>query len=566
MEQLKGLINVALGRARPTVLIKNAKIVNTYTLEIEKDNIAIWQNLVAGIGDYEEGEETIDAQGLYAAPSFIDSHIHLESTHLMPGEFACATVPRGTGAVIADPHEIANVLGLGGIKYMIDHSRGLPLDTLYMVPSCVPASSFESSGAELGPEEVQEALEWEGVLGLGELMNYPGLLAKDKAVLQKLAAADDRPIDGHAPFLTGKELNAYLAAGPSTDHETTTPKVALGKLRRGMMIQIREGSSEHNLKDLVPLVNERNLSRFMFASDDRSPRDLLREGHMDHILQEAVAAGLAPLMAIRLATLNPAEHYGLRRLGAIAPGKWANLVLLSDLKNFEAQMVLYRGEVVAEEGRPLFTTSPVGDEKIRNTVRIKLRTEDLIIPAAEADRPVIALVPGQIVTEKAAARPKVINDRAIPNLEQDVLKLVLVERHRGSGRVGRAFVRGFGLKQGALASSIAHDAHNIIAVGVTDQDIYRAIERIAALGGGLVAVLNERVLAELSLPIAGLLTGRPAAEVVAALERLQRTAKELGSIIEDPFAPLSFLALSVIPKLRLTDRGLLDVERFELIG
>ncbi|MFQ6033500.1 MAG: adenine deaminase [Candidatus Bipolaricaulia bacterium] len=574
MERLKGLIDVALGRRPPELLIRDAKIINTYTLEVEEGNIAIWQGLIVGIGDYEEGEKIIDAKGLFVAPSFIDSHIHLESTHLTPGEFARGSVPRGTGAVIADPHEIANVLGLEGIRFMIESSRGLPLDIFYMIPSCVPASPFESSGAELGPEEVQKILGWEGVLGLGELMNYPGLLAKDELVLRKLLVADDRPIDGHAPRLTGghapglggDDLNAYIAAGPSTDHETTAPKVALGKIRRGIVVQIREGSSEHNLKDLVPLVNGRNLSRFMFASDDRSPLDLLREGHLDHILREAVAAGLEPLMAIRLATLNPAEHYHLERLGAIAPGRWANLVLLSDLKNFEAQMVLYRGKVVAEEGRPLFATSLVEDEMVRGTVRIRLRPEDLIIPAEEAERPVIELVPGQVVTERSAARPRVEGDEAVPDLEGDVLKLVLVERHRGSGRVGRAFVRGFGIERGALASSIAHDAHNIIAVGVTDQDIYRAIERIAELGGGLVATLDERILAELPLPLAGLLSDRSATEVAAALLRLHQAARELGSIMEDPYAPLSFLALSVIPRLRLSDRGLLNVERFELIG
>jgi adenine deaminase len=565
MERLKGLIDVALGRRQPTVLIKNAKIVNTYTLEVEKGNVAIWQGLIAGVGDYKEGEKVIDAEGLYLAPSFIDSHIHLESTHLLPGEFARAAIPRGTGAVIADPHEIANVLGNAGIEFMIRNSHDLPLDIFYMVPSCVPASPFESPGAELGPQEVKEALSWEGTLGLGEMMNYPGLLAKDDVVLQKLKAAGDHPIDGHAPFLIGKELNAYIAAGPSTDHETTAPEVALEKIRRGMVIQIREGSSEHNLKDLVPLVDERNLSRFMFASDDRGPRDLLREGHMDHILREAVTAGLDPLMAIRLTTLNPAEHYRLERLGAIAPGKWANLVLLEDLKGFEARLVLYRGEAVAEEGRPLFTPGPVEGGRVRGTVRIRLRLEDLVIPAEEAEKPVIELVPGQIVTEKAEAWPKVIDGQAVPDPEEDVLKLVVVERHRGSGRLGKGFVRGFGLKRGALASSIAHDAHNIVAVGVADRDIFRAIERIAALGGGLVAVLDEGILAELPLPIAGLLSDRPAVEVAAALEGLHQAAKELGSIVEDPFAPLSFLALSVVPKLRLTDRGLLDVERFELI-
>ncbi|MFQ6117076.1 MAG: adenine deaminase [Candidatus Bipolaricaulia bacterium] len=566
MERLKGLIDVALGRRPPELLIRDAKIINTYTLEVEEGNIAIWQGLIVGIGDYEEGEKIIDAKGLFVAPSFIDSHIHLESTHLTPGEFARVIVPRGTGAVIADPHEIANVLGLEGIRFMIESSRGLPLDIFYMIPSCVPASPFESSGAELGPEEVQKILGWEGVLGLGELMNYPGLLAKDELVLRKLLVADDRPIDGHAPRLTGRELNAYIAAGPSTDHETTAPKVALGKIRRGIVVQIREGSSEHNLKDLVPLVNGRNLSRFMFASDDRSPLDLLRQGHLDHILREAVAAGRAPQKALRLATRHPPEHYHLERLGAIAPGRWANLVLLSDLKNFEAQMVLYRGKVVAEEGRPLFATSLVEDEMVRGTVRIRLRPEDLIIPAEEAERPVIELVPGQVVTERSAARPRVEGDEAVPDLEGDVLKLVLVERHRGSGRVGRAFVRGFGIERGALASSIAHDAHNIIAVGVTDQDIYRAIERVAELGGGLVATLDERILAELPLPLAGLLSDRSATEVAAALLRLHQAARELGSIMEDPYAPLSFLALSVIPRLRLSDRGLLNVERFELIG
>jgi len=565
MERLAGLIDVALGRRPSELLIKGARVVNTYTLEIEEGDIAIWRGLIAGVGGYEEGEKIIDARGLFVAPSFIDAHMHLESTYLLPGEFACAVVPRGTGAVIADPHEIANVLGLVGIEFMLKNSRGLPLDIFYMVPSCVPASGVESSGAELGPREVEEALGWEGILGLGEMMNYPGLLAKDEAVLRKLAAAEGWPIDGHAPFLMGRELNAYLAAGPSTDHETVAPEVALEKLRRGMAIQIREGSSEHNLKDLIPLVNERNAGRFMFASDDRSPRELRQKGHLDHILREAVAAGLDPLLAIRLATLNPAAHYSLGRLGAVAPGMWANLVLLEDLEEFKARLVLHRGQIVAQGGRPLFSPTPVVDERVKDTVHIRLRLEDLTVPAAEAAKPVIALVPGQIVTERAAARPKIIDGQAVPNLEEDVLKLVVVERHRGSGRVGKGFVQGFGLKQGALASSIAHDAHNIVGVGVTDRDIYRAISQVAQLGGGLVAALDGRILAELPLPLAGLLSDRPVAEVTAALEGLHRAARELGSALEDPFASLSFLALSVIPRLRLTDRGLLDVERFKLI-
>jgi adenine deaminase len=564
-EKLGALIDVALGRERPAVLIKNARIVNTYTLEIEEGDIAIWQGLIAAIGNYKDGEQIIDAAGLYAAPSFIDSHIHIESTYLTPGEFAEVVVPRGTGAVIADPHEIANVLGLEGIRYMIESSRDLPLDILYMVPSCVPASAFESSGAELGPEEIREALSWERCLGLGEMMNYPGLLAKDETVLQKLAAVAGSPIDGHAPLLVGKELHAYLAAGPTTDHETTEPKVALEKVRRGMIVQIREGSSEHNLKDLLPLVNEKNSSRFMFASDDRSPLDLVQEGHMDHILREAVRAGLDPLLAIRLATLNVAEHYHLEQRGAIAPGKRANLVLLKDLRKFEAQLVLYGGGVVAAEGRPRFTSGLSETERVRDTVRIKLRIEDLRIPAGQAGRPTIKLVPGQVLTERSPAQPKVIENQAVPNLEQDVLKLVVVERYRASGRLGRGFVQDFGLKRGALASSVAHDAHNIVTVGVTDGDIFSAIKRIAELGGGLVAVADGQALAELPLPIAGLLSDRPAEEVAEALEELQRAAKDLGSALRNPFAPLSFLALSVIPRLRLTDRGLLDVEQFQLI-
>lgn len=566
LDELRGLVDVALGRERPTLLIKNAGVINTYTLEVEEGSIAIWRQLIAGIGDYEEGEEAIDAKGLYAAPSFIDSHIHIESTHLLPGEFARAVVPRGTGAVIADPHELANVLGLEGIRYMIDHSRNLPLDILYMVPSCVPASPFESAGAQLGPGEIEEALKWEGVLGLGELMNYPGLLAKDDVVLQKLAAAQGRPIDGHAPNLGGRELNAYLAAGPSTDHETTEATIALEKVRRGMVVQIREGSSEHNLKELIPAVNDRNFRRFMIASDDRSPLDLAREGHMDHILREAVAAGLDPLLAIRLATLNPAEHYGLRHLGAIAPGKRANLVLLKDLQGFQPWLVLYRGRVVAEDGRPRFTPSPLEHGRARDTIRVKLRLEDLSVPAEGADRPVIKVVPGQVVTERGAARPKVIDNRAVPDLKRDVLKLVVVERYRASGRAGKGFVQGFGIKEGALASSIAHDAHNLIAVGTNDRDIFKGFKRIVELGGGLVVVSETRVLAELPLPLGGLLSDRPAADVAARLEELHRAAMKLGCRLEDPFAPLSFLALSVIPTIRLTDRGLLDVERFELIG
>ena len=566
---MAGLIEVALGRRPAEVLIKNARVINVYTLELERADIAIWHGWIAGIGRYNqaEAERVIDARGLYAAPRFIDAHIHIESTFLTPGEFARAVVPRGTGAVIADPHEIANVCGLEGLKFMLENSQDLPLDVFYMVPSCVPASAYEASGAQLGLEEVREALGWEGILGLGEMMNYPGVLGQDPEVLAKLRAASDqgKPIDGHAPSLAGKELNAYLAAGPASDHETVAREEAWEKLRRGMVIQIREGSSEHNLRELVPLVNERNAHRFTFASDDRSPRDLLRQGHLDHTLRLAVAAGLDPLLAVQLATLNPAQFYGLNDRGALAPGKRADIVLLRDLEGFEAELVLHRGQVVAERGRPLFTPRLRAADTVRRTVNLKLNPEDLRTGAEYAAKLVIKLIPGQILTERGTESPRIVNGEALADPERDVLKLVLVERHRASGRVGKGFVQGFGLKRGALASSVAHDAHNLIAVGVSDADIFRAIRRVAELDGGLVVVADEEVLAELPLPLAGLHSDRPAAEVAGALERVLEATHELGSLLEDPFAALSFLALSVIPQLRLTVDGLLDVHRWELI-
>lgn len=570
IKDLEDTIDAALGNKKPDLLIENAKIINTYSAEIEEGSIAVFKGRIAEVGDYTEAKEVFDAQGLYASPSFIDAHTHIESTHLTSGEYAKAVVPKGTGAVIADPHELANVCGLAGLKYLIESSKNLPLDIYFMAPSCVPASPFETSGATLGLREIKQALKYERVLGLAEMMNYPGLLSKDKEVLEKIAIASDYLIDGHVPSLSGKELNAYIAAGISTDHESTELEIAREKLRRGLKIMIREGTSEKNLKELLPLVNERNSRRFFFATDDRSPYDLIELGHINYILKQAVAQGLDPITAIQIATINPAEHYGLVYLGAIAPGKFCNLVLLENLKDFEPKFVFYQGQIVAKDGKPRFaakkTEGKKVSKKVRNTVHLgKISLQDLIIPESFKDGPLIEVIPGQVITKKSKLKPKSVGGELVSDTKRDILKLFVFERHRATGRIGKGFVQGFGLKKGALASSIAHDAHNIIAVGVNDEEIYLAVKEIERSQGGLVAISKGMILAKLPLPMGGLLSDESVFKVKEKMAELMAAAKELGSKLADPFAVLSFLALSVIPEIRLTDRGLVDVEKFRLI-
>jgi len=565
---------VARGEAPADLVLKNARIINTFVGEIEQGNVAIYGDRIAGIGDYDEAKEIIDLQGNYLAPGLIDGHTHIESSMLHPARYAQAVVPRGTLTVVTDLHEIANVCGLKGIKFVIDWAQKLPLDMLFMAPSCVPATTLETSGAQIGTEEVKGLLTSPNVIGLGEVMNFPGVLSGDEKVLNKIIASQGSVIDGHAPGLRGKELNAYIAAGIFSDHECTTLKEGKEKLERGMYLMIREGSSEKNLDALLPLVTDNTYKRCFFVVDDRSCSDLLHEGDIDWVLREAISKGLEPIRALQMATINTAEYFRLYDRGAIAPGYLANLVTITDLSKLEIDMVFYKGKLVARQGRLLFSLPQLKTNSYQltaNTVRIKPLTIELLSLRAKRSNlteetfPIIEIVPGQIATKKRVEKVKVVDGMIVPDLEKDILKLVVVERHKASGNIGLGLVKGFGLKQGALASSVAHDSHNIIAVGANDFDILKAIEEIERSQGGLVACANHKVLASLPLPIAGLLSPEPLVVVVAQFEKLEKAAASLGNLPPAPFSILSFLALPVIPELRLTDLGLVDVVAFKLI-
>jgi len=481
------------------------------------------------------------------------------------GQYARAVVPRGTLAVVTDLHEIANVGGLDGIRYVLGCARRLPLDLFLMAPSCVPATSLETPGASLEPEAIRRLLRWKGCIGLGEVMNFPGVLSGDEDVLSKINLARGKVIDGHAPGVSRKDLNAYIAAGILSDHESTSLEEAREKLRRGMYVMIREGSSEKNLDALLPLVTDNTYKRCMFVVDDRSCLDLLRDGDIDAVVRKAIKRGLEPVRAIQLATINPAEYFRLNRLGAIAPGYQANLIVIDDLSNLSLDMVFYRGRLVARQGKPLFPLYQAAKAPV-NTVNIKpFSIEALKLLASGETEPVIEIVPDQIITRKRMERVKVVDGVIVPDTSRDILKLVVVERHRATGNIGLGLVKGFGLKKGALASSIAHDCHNIIAVGTNDNDIFIAVKEIERLHGGLVVAAEGRVSASLALPIAGLLSDQPLEVVADKLEKLEQLARDLGTTLKSPFSTLSFLALPVIPELRLTDLGLVDVNEFRLI-
>jgi len=562
---LKELIFAARGEIPADLLLKNARIVNTFIGEIEQADVAVYGDRIAGVGDYVEAKEIIDLQGKFLAPGLINGHTHIESSMLHPARYAQAVVPRGTLTVVTDLHEIANVCGSEGIKFVTDLARKLPLDMLFMAPSCVPATHLETSGAQISSKEVKKILAHPRIIGLGEIMNFPGVISGNEEVLKKISASKGRVIDGHAPGLTGKELNAYLSAGILSDHESTTLEEGREKLRRGMYLMIREGSSEKNLNALLPLVTDNTYKRCFFVVDDRNCSDLLWEGDIDAVVRKAIDRGLDPIRAIQLATINAAEYFRLYDKGGIGPGYIANLITITDLAKLEIDMVFYQGKLVAREGKPLFPLPPVTLE-LRDTVRIKpTMGKSLRIAAADETYPVIEIIPGQIVTKKVVEKIEVVNGAVMPDVERDILKLVVVERHRASGNIGVGLVKGFGLKKGALASSVAHDSHNIIAVGTNDFDILKAIEEINRLQGGLVVCANLEILASLPLPIAGLLSPEPLDVVVSQHEIVERTAAGLGNLPPAPFAILSFLALPVIPELRLTDLGLVDVNEFKLI-
>ena len=551
---------MARGDEPADLVIRGARVFSVFTREWLDGDLAIADGFVAGLGDY-DGREELDAGGRYLAPGFIDAHMHLESSKLLVDEFARLVLPLGTTAVVADPHEIANVLGTDGVHWLADLCADLPLDVFFMASSCVPASSFESPRRPLLPGDLEGLLRRRRVLGLAEMMNFPGVVSGSEAELEKLALPGATHVDGHAPAVSGKDLNAYAAAGIRSDHEVSTIEEGRERLRAGMWVLIREASGARNLHALLPLVHEFGPHRLAFCTDDREPEHISEEGHINSMVREAVAAGVAPEDALVMASLNPALWHGLRDFGALAPGYQADVLVLPDLERFQPDVVLKAGRPVAE-----IPKVPV-PEWVRHTVRIRpLSTNDFVVPwEQDGAARVIGIVPDQIVTEALEDEPKIEGDKAVSDPDRDLLKIAVVERHLGTGRVGLGFVRGLGLRSGALASTVAHDAHNVVVVGVRDDDMLRAVRRLTDTGGGVVVVDRGIVKAELKLPIAGLLSDASLDDVITASRGCVEAAQELGCKLPSPFQTLAFLALSVIPSLKITDRGLVDVDRFQLV-
>ncbi len=564
-------IEMAQLRREADTLLAGVKILNLFTGEVTTTNVALGGGRIVGIGSqYRRAQEVFDLSGRYLLPGLIEGHIHIESSLLTPEGFAEAVVPRGTTAVVADPHEIANVLGLEGVRYMLRASRDLPLDCYFMASSCVPATGLETAGASLGRAAIAALLEDERVLGLAEVMDYPGVIQGKREILEKiiLARSQGKLVNGHAPGLTGEGLMAYLDAGIGSDHESITLEEAQEKLRLGMRLMIREGSQARNLAALLPLVTPVTGRRCLLVSDDKEPHELVADGHLDSLLRRAVSLGLSPHLAVQMVTLNVAEAFGLRERGAVAPGYLADLVVVDSLQEFTPLLVFKGGRLVAEEGKLIREIPRMREPGVLDTVRIpRLSTENLRIPAGRARLVrVIGLVQGQIVTRRLVLEATIGNGEVYADPARDILKLVVVERHGRNGNIGLGLVQGFGLRKGALASSVSHDSHNLIAVGVEDQDLLTALEHVAAIGGGLTVVSGGAVRASLSLPVAGLMTEEKPGQVAAAMEHLLLNARDIGCTAPNPFAALSFLALPVIPEIRLTDRGLVDVGRGEFVS
>ena len=558
------LLAVARGDRAADLLLRGGALVNVLSAEVHRADVAIAGGRIAGVGEGWESDSVVDLDGAFVAPAFIDGHIHVESTFLAPFEFARVVSARGTGAVVSDPHEIANVFGVAGVRWMLEAARGAPAEILAMASSCVPASPLETSGARLGLREIEELLALEGVIGLAEVMDFPAAIAGEAELAAKIEAAGDRPVDGHAPGVSGRELAAYVAAGPGSEHEATTLADAREKLRAGMRVMLREGTPARDLEALLPLVTPQNSRRCMLVNDDVSVTDLLERGHLDHHLRLAVSAGLDPVTAIQMVTVNVAEWFGLGDRGAIAPGRRADLVVLADLERFEALRTYHKGELVARDGESL--VAPSRPDVPEPSVRVDWGRVELRVPATPGARArVIELVPGAIVTGAGEADAPIADGALAADPARDLAKLCVIERHTGEGGCAVALVRGFGLGEGALGSSVAHDHHNLIVAGTSDSEVELAARTLAELGGGLVAVRGGEVLASVPLPIAGLMSALEAPAVSEQHRAALAAARELGCRLDDPFMSLSFLGLEVIGELKLTDRGLVDVGRFEIV-
>src|SRR5438270_1138418 len=567
MRDIQHKLSVARGEEPAELLFKNARLVNVLSGEIHEANVAVDDGRVIGFGDY-EAKQIIDIAGAYLAPSLIDGHFHVESTMVTIPEFARAVVPHGTGAMVIDPHEYANVLGMDGIRYVLESSKNLPIDFFIMLPSCVPATHLETAGARFTADDLAFMMSDDRIAGVAEVMNYPGVFLGHESELAKIDAGRGKVIDGHAPGLRGKNLNAYALAGVRSDHESTELEEAREKLRLGLHLLVREGSTERNLEHIIALVTPQNSANCSFATDDKLPGDLVNEGHIDHSIRKAIKHGVAPVTAIQMGTINTARYYRLKNQGAIAPRYWADFIVFDDFAEFKIKRVYKKGTLVAENGKYLGGNSPI-TEQPRSTMNLSYRAPadfEVVIPAGESAKKirVIEIVPHQIVTKEILETPQVLDGKIVSDPEHDILKLVVVERHRATGNVGVGFVRGFGLKRGALGSTVAHDAHNVVVVGVTDSDIVAAIQALEAMRGGQVAVADGKIEASLPLPIAGLVSDQPLEFVIQKIAELSAAAARLGCALDAAFMSLSFLSLSPIPALKLTDQGLVDAVNLKL--
>ena len=567
---MENIINVARGLEKADLVIKNANVVNVLSEEIYKGDIAIVDGIIAGIGENYSGKKEIDVNGAYVSPSFIDGHVHLESAMLLPKEFASVVLPAGTTTVIIDPHEISNVLGLHGISFMHEAVKNLPMDVYTMLPSCVPATPFETSGFDLNSYDLSLLIDKPWVLGLAEMMNFPGVLNLDNNVMAKLelAKSKEKRIDGHAPYLSGKDLCAYVASGVKSDHECTTPEEAIERIRLGMYVMIREGTAAKDLDALLPVLKNCNTRKCIFVTDDRHPSDL--KEHINGMVRRAVEAGVDPIKAIQVASLNTAEYFGLQNLGAIAPGYKADLLVLPDLKSFKPDIVMKNGNVIAHNGK-LAIEIPQGEAlAVRNSVNVRWITpEDFKISVNEPDGKIgvkaLEVIPHQLITKSIETEALVEDGNAISNIENDTLKICVIERHRATGNIGKGFVKGFNLKCGAIASTVAHDSHNMIVIGTNDADMYTAAVALIKCKGGKVVVKDGEIISELALPIAGLMSDREFDYVVDKCEELNQAAHSIGCELNDPFMTMGFLSLPVIPELKITDKGVFDTNKFDFI-
>jgi adenine deaminase len=560
-------IEVALGEKKADLVLKNAKIVNVLTEEIYESDVAIVKGRIAGVEREYHGEKEIDLKGAYLTPGFIDGHVHIESSMMLPHRFAQAVVPAGTTTVIIDPHEIANVLGLHGITFMHEATRDLPLRVYTMLPSCVPATPFETSGFELNSYDLSVLIDRDWVLGLAEMMNFPGVIHRDKNVMAKidLALKNKKRVDGHAPKVSGKDLCAYIASGITSDHECTDPQQAIEKLRQGMYIMVREGTAAKDLDALMPILLHDNNRKIIFVTDDRHPEDL--KIHINGMVQRAVDNRVNPIKAIQMASLNTAEYFKIQDLGAIAPGYRADFNVFENLQEFtKPKMVFKGGEVVAENGELTNSLENMEIPATRGSVNVGWLEDNCFQIQAKGDKvKAIEIIPHQLITKETVAKVNVENGLAESNVEDDVLKICVVERHRASGNVGKGFIKGFGIKQGAIASTVAHDSHNMIIIGTNDKDMYLAQKELVKSQGGRIVIKDGEVLAKLPLPIAGLMSDKDYEYVTSQSEALNVAAKEIGCKVDDPFMTMGFVSLPVIPELKITDKGVFSTKTFDFI-